>query len=46
MGTNLISFTIDAYLDLVDTAAYAIMRYSFHARHAQRMTDYMYDMYL
>ena len=29
MGTNLISFTIDAYLDLVDTAAYAIMRYSF-----------------
>lgn len=46
IGTNIISLSIDAYMDLVSTAAYAAMRYSFHARQAQRMEDYIYDMYM
>lgn len=46
IGTNIISLTIDAYMDFVSTAAYAAMRYSFHARQAQRMEDYIYDNYM
>lgn len=30
----------------ISTAAYAAMRYNFHARQAQRMEDYIYDNYM
>lgn len=46
LGFNIISFTIDVYLDLFDTAAYAAMRNSFHARQANRMYDYIMSEYM
>lgn len=46
LRSGLLNCVIDYYIDLIDLAAYASMRYSFHGRLANRTYDYIMDNYM